>query len=143
VWEVTVDHLLVPACAGVPALDLGEAADALVARFGAPPVADRERFSADGVVLEDPAEVIRLDRGGATTSMGRGRLTLTASGLSLAVDGRAGWSLPAEALLAVRMDVGNVLLARTSEATFRLAPDDGSTRKWEHFLRGWLPPAER
>jgi len=46
-------------------------------------------------------------------------------------------ALRLDAIVALSMDVGNVLLARTASCIYRLEPEGGATLLWENFLRPW------
>jgi len=136
-WEVTLENRLVPVAGDEPAWTLAEAHDALREHFGTPPVADRERFERDGVILEAPGRVVRLERGGGTAVAGSGRIRLVREGLRLLEAGETTWTVEMEAIVALSMDVGNVLLVRTASCFYRLEPEGGATLLWENFLRPW------
>jgi 1-acyl-sn-glycerol-3-phosphate acyltransferase len=137
VWRVTVDHRLLPVSGEGVICTLAEAYDALRQHFGTPPVADRERFDRDGVILESPGQVVRFERGGDQSTVGSGRLRLDTRGLRLVDAGEAVWALEMDAIVALSMDVVNVLLIRTEPCIYRLEPADGITLLWENFLRPW------
>lgn len=139
-WTVAVNSQLVPRNAQAPALRVREATDRLIAHFGDPPVADRARFEAEGVALEEASG--RLDHltgpGQPPVPVAEGRLQLTREGLRvLGPAGEERFALPFAELHHVTIEVRNELWLHTPGRLLRLEPAERRTLKWMHFLRFW------
>jgi 1-acyl-sn-glycerol-3-phosphate acyltransferase len=129
-WLVTVENRLV----GDTSMDLPQAYDGIRAHFGAPPVADPSRMATEGVALASEMVVTHLPKGGQRREVARGRLRLSADGLTLGDQ----WSLAFADLKGLNTDVGNVVHLRVDDGRFQLDPvGPESTYKWENFIRAW------
>ncbi len=135
-WAVEVDTTL-RAQRDHPSWTVAEAWDRLADHFGRRPVADRERFAAEGVVLSAGAgQLLRARKEGrGFEAVALGRLVLTAEGLS--VGDNDPWVIRFEDIVAVSVELGNKVQVRTADALYRMVPGDGSVLKWGHFVHEW------
>ena len=113
--------------------------DAVIAHFGNPPVADRARFAETSIILDELGSIGELKRGGTPQPIGSGRLTLLEDRMALFTpDGvRELWSLPLPDIVAISVEISNLLQIRTTDSLYQIAPSQGSTIKWAHFMRPW------
>ncbi len=114
-------------------LPLTEASDLLQAHLGSPPVANRDRYEADGTVLSGPqASVGRLERGADPVPVAEGPIRLDTRSLHV-----GDWSLPLTEIVATSLQVAGIYQVRTTDALFQLSPGQDSTYMWSCFLEAW------
>lgn len=137
-WRVDVSCRIHPRDGGPPRL-IADVFDEMLAHFGDPPVADRERFEQDGVILEEEAIIEIVPRRSPPEPLGRGILRLHNDRVELSDvdDGRAIWTLPFQRLKAISVEVGSLLQLRDEEALYRINPVSGTSARWYHFLSPW------
>jgi len=115
-------------------LPLTAAIDGLQAHLGSPPVAHRDRYEADGTVLDGPhARVGRVERGAEPVPLAEGTIRLDADALEV-----GDWRLPLTDIVATSLQVAGIYQVRTAEALFQLSPGQDSTYMWSFFLEAWL-----
>ncbi len=137
-WRIDVETRL----EGTTRTTVLEAADAIEAHFGSPPVADAQDFEVNGVALRAAQGEIRLTKKGQPSELlASGELVLSREGFSVRADGRQVWSVGFETMEAVSMEFGNRLHFRVEGVLHEVRPAQGSLLKWSHFLRQWQAQA--
>lgn len=138
-WRVTVSHDLIGVRDGAPDTRLHRAARDIEEHVGSPPVADRERFEREELVLESPAMTVHTVPRGQRTDhrVAEGRARLYPDRLKCHAPSGDGWSLPLDEVKAVSLEIENALQVRTADALFQLDPAGESNIKWGHFLNAW------
>lgn len=145
-WTLDTANHMHPRGGEAPPLTVFSAYDRIRDHFGDPPVLDRPRFEAEGVILVD--EDVRLGRvlkGGGTEPepLGEGRLELRAEGLRFHPRGdQPEWSLDMLSIKAISLEFGTKMQVRTAEAAYQIDPSTTSRIQWADFLRPWWTAAK-
>ena len=139
-WRIDVSQRLFGENAQARDTRVVTAYDSIISHYGEPPVSDRARHEAEGVVLEtDASEIWQIHRDQKEpTVLGSGTARLTPERIGVyGADGTAHWELPLPQIKAVLASVGNRLQIRTADANYQLNPASESRNKWQHFIRSW------
>jgi len=146
-WRVDVAQRLHP-LTETPAkrLTVPKANLAIQERFGMPPVADKERLEADGILLEDGqctlseigAKNVRTVRhAGSKIRLYRDRLVV------LDDDGGTVWETALVDLVAISIEAGSLLQLRFADDLLELDVVGKSPMKWQHFMFNWREVARQ
>lgn len=137
-WVIDLSQNLTSQVPEIPDLRLVTASDRIQAHFGSPPVADRDRFNRDGVVLEEAdvsiSEIRPEEKEPIPVCSGNARLTPSRLSI-LSADGEELWAYDLTEIKAVLAQLGNRVHLRTADGNFQIDPTHSSTIKWSHFLQ--------
>jgi 1-acyl-sn-glycerol-3-phosphate acyltransferase len=138
-WRVEINGRLSARSMGTEDTTIIDARKVITERFGTPPVFDRERFETDGVIYQSTdVRFGHLGKGKMPDPVAEGTLTLTADRLEIHNGaGEAEWGIALGEILAVSMEVKNVLQIRLTDGLYQIDPSHESTPTWDHFLRPW------
>lgn len=134
-WRIDLGNWMRGEAGPAEDMHIDEAYRRTVEHFGERPVAEPERFTADGVALAGEVELQRIHYGQVEPELlGRGQLELYPDCLRFTDERGQALLLPFERIQAVLMQVGNKLQIRTAEDNFQVLPTEGSTNMWKHFI---------
>ena len=121
-------------------MDIPEARARIDAHFGSPPILDRSRHAAEGLVAPDePVRLRHHPREGAAQPAADGRLWVTATRVS--IRGAAGeelWGRDFTALDSVSIEVKDQTFLRSDGELYSLVTPPGTALRWGQLLQTWF-----
>lgn len=138
-WRLDIDGQL-HGQGATPSMDIPEARARIDAHFGSPPILDRARHAADGIVAPDePARLRHHPREGAPQPVAEGQLWVTPTRVALRGPGGAElWGRDLTALDAVTIEIKDQTFLRTDGELYSLAVPPGAALRWGHVLQTWF-----
>ncbi len=138
-WRLDIDAQL-HGLGTTPSMDIPEARARIDAHFGSPPILDRSRHAAEGLVAPDePVRLRHHPREGAAQPAADGRLWVTATRVS--IRGAAGeelWGRDFTALDSVSIEVKDQTFLRSDGELYSLVTPPGTALRWGQLLQTWF-----
>lgn len=124
---------------GKQSFRIPHARDRILTYYAKDPVADRQRFEDEGVILSvDEAAVRLMVRGKKPQTVALGDLVVREDGLTMTKDGQVTWSATFDDISKVAIAFGDLVTVRVGDDLFGLDLKGGNNFVWLHFLDKWL-----